>query len=98
LDKKIWGSKRICDCGKKFYDFNKNPIICPCGKVQTFEDKFTKTVTLKQSENNKSSNESKPDDLVEDLVIDENKDDDTVVSLEAEREIEDNLEKEKEQE
>jgi len=97
LDKKNWGSKRICECGKKFYDFNKNPIICPCGKVQTFEDKFAKLVTLKQSENKKSLDESKPEDLVEDVVIDENKDDDTVVSLEAEREIEENLEKEKEQ-
>lgn len=98
MDKKNWGSKRICECGKKFYDFNKNPIICPCGKVQTFEDKFAKLATLKQSENKKSLDESKPEDLVEDAVIDENKDDDTVVSLEAEREIEENLEKEKEQE
>jgi len=97
LDKKNWGSKRICECGKKFYDFNKNPINCPCGKVQTFEDKFAKLTTLKQSENKKSLDESKTEDLVEDVVIDENKDDDTVVSLEAEREIEENLEKEKEQ-
>jgi len=98
LDKKNWGIKRICECGKKFYDFNKNPIICPCGKIQTFEDKFEKLETLKQSENKKPLDESKPEDLVEDAVIDENKDDDTVVSLEAEREIEENLEKEKEQE
>jgi len=98
LDKKNWGNKRICECGKKFYDFNKNPIMCPCGKVQTFEDKFLKLATLKQSENKKSLDETKPEDLVEDSVIDENKDDDTVVSLEAEREIEENLEKEKEQE
>jgi len=98
LDKKNWGSKRICECGKKFYDFNKNPIICPCKKVQTFEDKFAKLTTLKQFENKKSLDESKPEDLVEDAVIDENKDDDAVVSLEAEREIEENLEKEKEQE
>lgn len=53
---------------------------------------------MKQSENKKSLDESKPEDLAEDAVIDENKDDDTVVSLEAEREIEENLEKEKEQE
>jgi len=98
LDKKNWGSKRICECGKKFYDFNKNPIICPCGKVQTFEDKFVKLATFKQSENKKSLDEPKPEDLAEDAVIDENKDDDTVVSLEAEREIEENLEKEKEKE
>jgi len=98
LNKKNLGIKRICECGKKFYDLNKNPITCPCGKVQKFEDKFAKFATFKQSENKKSVNEAKPEDLVEDAVIDENKDDDTVVSLEAEREIEDNLEKEKEQE
>ena len=28
-----WGIKRRCpECGKKFYDFNKSPIICPCEK------------------------------------------------------------------
>jgi len=98
LDKKNWGVKRICECGKKFYDFNKNPITCPCGKAQNFEDKFTKFTTLKQPENTKSHNEPRPEDVAEDIVIDENKDDDTVISLEAEREIEENLEKEKEQE
>jgi len=98
LDKKNLGIKRICECGKKFYDFNKNPITCPCGKVQIFEDKFAKIAILRQPENKKSLDDSKPEDLVEDGVIDENKDDDTVISLEAEREIEENLEKEKEQE
>jgi len=97
LDKKNWGTKRICECGKKFYDFNKDPIACPCGKVQTFENKFNKFPTLKQSENTKSLNETTSEDTVEDVVIDDNKDDDTIISLEAEREIEENLEKEKEQ-
>jgi len=98
LDKKNWGIKRICECGKKFYDFKKNPIICPCGKVHAFEDKFTKPVTLRQSKNAESSIEPTHEDTVEDEAIDDNKDDDTVISLEAEREIEENLEKEKEQE
>jgi len=97
LNKKNWGIKRICECGKKFYDLNRNPIYCPCGKVQTIEDKFAKLATLKQYENKKSSDQSSAKDLVEEEVIDENKDDDTVVSLEAEREIEENLEKEQEQ-
>jgi uncharacterized protein (TIGR02300 family) len=28
-----WGSKRICqDCGARFYDLRRNPIVCPkCG-------------------------------------------------------------------
>jgi uncharacterized protein (TIGR02300 family) len=34
------GLKRIClACGAKFYDLEKNPIVCPkCGKKHTEED------------------------------------------------------------
>jgi uncharacterized protein (TIGR02300 family) len=33
--KQAWGSKRQCqECGARFYDLNKNPIVCPkCRKV-----------------------------------------------------------------
>ena len=33
MAKPEWGRKRTCQvCGKKFYDLNKSPIICPsCG-------------------------------------------------------------------
>ena len=32
MAKPEWGTKRTGPCGTKFYDFNKNPIICPsCG-------------------------------------------------------------------
>ena len=32
MAKPEWGTKRIGPCGTKFYDFNKNPVICPgCG-------------------------------------------------------------------
>src|SRR5258708_27394780 len=33
--KQAWGSKRQCqECGARFYDLNKDPIICPkCHKV-----------------------------------------------------------------
>jgi len=33
--KQAWGSKRQCqECGARFYDLNKDPIICPkCQKV-----------------------------------------------------------------
>ena len=47
MDKKNWGTKRLCECSKKFYDFNKNPIVCPCGKTQTYEDKFAKLAAVK---------------------------------------------------
>ena len=33
--KQAWGSKRQCqECGARFYDLNKDPIVCPkCQKV-----------------------------------------------------------------
>ena len=33
--KQAWGSKRQCqECGARFYDLNKDPIVCPkCRKV-----------------------------------------------------------------
>jgi uncharacterized protein (TIGR02300 family) len=35
VSKQAWGTKRQCpDCGARFYDLNKDPIICPkCQKV-----------------------------------------------------------------
>ena len=33
-----WGIKRTCQvCGKKFYDLNKSPIICPCPEAVEFD-------------------------------------------------------------
>ena len=30
MAKPEWGLKRACrDCGKRFYDFNRDPIVCP---------------------------------------------------------------------
>ncbi len=93
MDKKNWGTKRLCECGKKFYDFNKNPILCPCGKVQTYEDKFAKLATLKQSENKKSLDAIADG---EDFVAKEDQLEETVISLEDQKEIEETLEKDQE--
>ena len=36
-----WGRKRTCQvCGKKYYDFNKSPIICPCPEAVEFDPDF----------------------------------------------------------
>ncbi len=55
-----WGTKRTGPCGKKFYDFNKNPIICPgCGgKVITDEIKI-KTKKNKAEEHLENNSEEK---------------------------------------
>jgi uncharacterized protein (TIGR02300 family) len=96
LDKKNWGTKRLCQqCGKKFYDFNKNPILCPCGKVQTYEDKFAKLVAAKPVVKKK---EIDSDAIVdgEDFLAKEHQTEDTVISLEDQKEIEETLEKDQE--
>ena len=38
MAKPEWGRKRTCQvCGKKYYDFNKSPIICPCPEAVEFD-------------------------------------------------------------
>ena len=38
MAKPEWGRKRTCQvCGKKFYDLNKSPIICPCHETVEFD-------------------------------------------------------------
>jgi uncharacterized protein (TIGR02300 family) len=34
MNKEAWGIKRVClQCGTRFYDLNKSPILCPnCGE------------------------------------------------------------------
>ena len=55
MAKAAWGEKRICeDCGTKFYDLRKDPIICPkCGseftKPSLVTSSRTKTADAKKS-------------------------------------------------
>ena len=38
MAKPEWGRKRTCQvCGKKYYDLNKSPIICPCPEAIEFD-------------------------------------------------------------
>ena len=92
MDKKNWGTKRLCECGKKFYDFNKNPIVCPCGKIQTYEDKFAK-LPLAKSVNQKKDID--PDAIAdgEDFGAKEDQSEEMVISLDDQKEIEETLEK-----
>lgn len=57
MAKPEWGTKRSCDsCGAKFYDFHRDPIICPkCG---------TK-VTLTTATRPKRSRSARPETAVE---------------------------------
>ena len=55
MAKSEWGKKRTCQvCGKKYYDLNKSPIICPsCGAEfdpnEFLRSKKGKSVPLKTS-------------------------------------------------
>ncbi len=73
MAKPEWGIKRTCQvCGKKYYDLNKSPIICPCPEAVEFDPnhylrtKKGKSVPLKSSVENDN-------DLTEDIEnIDDN--------------------------
>ena len=67
MAKPEWGIKRTCQvCGKKYYDLNKSPIICPCPEAVEFDSnqylrtRKGKSVPLKSSQENDN-------DLTEDI-------------------------------
>ena len=56
MAKPEWGTKRTGPCGTKFYDFNKNPIICPgCGGEVIPNEVKTKTKKNEVEENLKKN-------------------------------------------
>ena len=56
MAKPEWGIKRTGPCGTKFYDFNKNPIICPgCGGEVIPNEVKTKTKKNEVEENLKKN-------------------------------------------
>ena len=56
MAKPEWGTKRTGPCGTKFYDFNKNPIICPgCGGEVITNEVKTKTKKNEVEENLKNN-------------------------------------------
>ena len=61
MAKTDWGTKRNClSCSSKFYDFNKNPILCPsCGEELVLE----KPVRIKATKKNnaKPSKDGSPE-------------------------------------
>ena len=60
MAKPEWGTKRTGPCGTKFYDFNKNPIICPsCGGEVIINEVKTKTKKNEKEEHLKNNSEEK---------------------------------------
>ena len=69
MSKPEWGIKRVCpSCSIKYYDFNKNPIICPKCEFEFDPDLLLKSrkgrsIAIK-SEDNTFSNDTKKGSLL----------------------------------
>ena len=76
MAKPEWGRKRSCHvCGKKFYDLNKSPIICPCPEAVEFDpDIYLKTRKGKNLSTKAVSekNQNMPEDIsnIDDIETD----------------------------
>ena len=67
MAKPEWGIKRTCQvCGKKYYDLNKSPIICPCPEAVEFDPNHYLRTRKGKSVPLKSSLEN-DNDLTEDI-------------------------------
>ena len=103
MSKPEWGIKRVCpSCSIKYYDFNKNPIICPKCEFEFDPDLLLKSrkgrsIATKTEDNEVSSNvENEEKTLEEDINSIENNEE--ILDIDDETEIRDgeidnNLEK-----
>ena len=67
MAKPEWGIKRTCQvCGKKYYDLNKSPIICPCPEAVEFDHNHYVRTRKSKSVPSKSSLEN-DNNLTEDI-------------------------------
>ena len=89
MPKDEWGTKRACPkCTIKFYDLNKDPIVCPSCEssfdlatiLETYK-KPTRESAQKTAEIAEVNPVLEPDDLTSDPII---LDDDAVIELEDE--------------
>ena len=76
MAKADWGTKRNCmSCPTKFYDFNRNPILCPsCGKELVLEKPAR--VKLNKNNNEKSSKKVLPE---KEILVNDTKDDSIIL-------------------
>ena len=83
MAKPEWGIKRTCQvCGKKYYDLNKSPIICPCPEAVEFDPNYYLKTKKGKSVSSKTTVENDNDltkdiENIDDIEIDP---DDEVVS------------------
>ena len=94
MSKPEWGIKRVCpSCSIKYYDFNKNPIICPKCEFAFDPDLLLKSrkgrsIATKTEDNEVSSNvENEEKTLEEDINSIENNEE--ILEIDDETDIED---------
>ena len=94
MAKPEWGRKRTCQvCGKKFYDLNKSPIICPCPESVEFDPdlylkirkgKNSSTKVVSEKNQNMSEDISNIDDIETDTDNEVVSDDDPLLEISTE--------------
>ena len=94
MAKPEWGRKRTCQvCGKKFYDLNKSPIICPCPEAVEFDPdlylksrkgKILSTKAVSEKNQNMSEDISNIDDIETDTDNEVVSDDDPLLEINTE--------------
>ena len=94
MAKPEWGIKRTCQvCGKKFYDLNKSPIICPCPEGIEFDPdlylksrkgKILSTKAVSEKNQNMSEDISDIDDIETDTDDQVVSDDDPLLDINTE--------------
>ena len=95
MSKPEWGIKRVCpSCSIKYYDFNKNPIICPKCEFEFDPDLLLKnrkgrSIATKTEDNVISSDLKKEEEtLEEDVNLIEN--DEDILEIDNETDIQNN--------
>jgi len=94
MSKPEWGIKRVCpSCSIKYYDFNKNPIICPKCEFEFDPDLLLKSrkgrsIATKTEENVVLSDVKKEEETLEsDVNLIEN--DQDILEIDDETDIQD---------
>ena len=95
MSKPEWGIKRVCpSCSIKYYDFNKNPIICPKCEFEFDPDLLLKSrkgrsIATKTEVNEVSSDSKKEEETLDDDInsIENNGD---ILEIDDETDLQDN--------
>ena len=95
MSKPEWGIKRVCpSCSIKYYDFNKNPIICPKCEFEFDPDLLLKSrkgrsIATKTEVNEVSSDVQKEEETLENDINSIENDGD-ILEIDDETDIQEN--------